>query len=156
MCKVANKEPSLPVEGLRSHAQSFDKYPVPDWIVSASRACVNFIVIGLVVECCAFIIIFGAYLEPTVVWVTHASTIVGSLVCLGLFESVKCLVVAGVALVSEEAAEKEEEARARRERMALKAQGLQDRSALFTSLGGSAGAWRPWKTNLAGGQYQVR
>jgi len=132
-----------------------EHFPVPDWIVSLSRACVNFIVVGLVVECCLFIIIFGAYLEPTIVWVTHASTIVGSVVTLGLFESVKCLVVAGVALVSEEAAEKEEEARARRARMALKAQGLQDRP-VWASWGGSSSTWRPWRSSLVGGQYQVR
>jgi len=102
--------------------------PVPDWVVALSSWMVNLFMLGLVIECCLFIIIYGVYMEPNLVWATHGATIVGVIVNLGLFESVKCIVVACVALIKDETAKRQAEIAARRARMALKAQRLQDKS----------------------------
>lgn len=102
--------------------------PVPDWVVALSSWMVNFFMLGLVVECCLFIIIYGVYMEPGLVWATHGATVVGVIVNLGLFESVKCIVVACVALIKDETAKRQAEIAARRARMALKAQRLQEKS----------------------------
>lgn len=74
------------------------------------------------------IFVFGTYLEPKQVWATHAATAVGCVVNVGLFESLKCIVVACVALVKDETLKRQAEIAARKARMALKAQRLQDRT----------------------------
>lgn len=107
---------------------SLEPHPVPDWVVALSSWSVNLFMFGLVFECCLFIVVYGSYLEPSGVWATYGATLVGFIVNLGLFESMKCVVVACVALIKDETAKRQAEIAARRARMALKAQRLQDRS----------------------------
>jgi hypothetical protein len=105
-----------------------DPWPVPDWVVCLTSSLVNIFMFGIVTECCIFILYFGSYMKPGVVWATHGATFIGFVVNLGLFESVKCVVVGCVALVKDETAKRQAEIAARRARMALKAQRLQDRT----------------------------
>jgi len=103
--------------------------PVPDWIVKASHAATQTFVGGSILGSCFFIIYWGVYLESRAQWATHAATIVGCIMNLGVFESMKCVVIACVNLVKSETEKRQEELHARKERMALKAQRLQERAA---------------------------
>lgn len=105
-----------------------DPHPVPDWIVWTSQRLVEVFVGGTIAASTFVIFVFGTYLEPKQVWATHAATAVGCVVNVGLFESLKCIVVACVALVKDETLKRQAEIAARKARMALKAQRLQDRT----------------------------
>lgn len=102
--------------------------PVPDWVVWLTKNLVHAFMIISVVMCCLITVTFGIYMHPGVIWATHAATIVGSFVNLGLFETVKCVVIACVALVKDETAKRQAEIAARKARLALKAQRLRERS----------------------------
>lgn len=102
--------------------------PVPDVVVWGGHALVKLFVFGTIVTCCIFILAWGCYLEPLTVWTTHAATVVGVLCNLGLFESVKCVVVACIALVREEAIKRQAEIAVRNARKAMKAQHLQEKN----------------------------
>lgn len=106
-------------------------WPVPDWIVWATHFLVQIFVGGVVVACCVVIIVFGTYLTPGAVWATHAATVVGCIVNVGVFESIKCIVVACVALVKDETLKRQAEITARKARMALKAQRIQNLGGKF-------------------------
>lgn len=109
-------------------SKSKDPWPVPDWVVKFTESLVSMFLLGLVFECSFFIIFFGSYMRPSSVWATHAATFVGFTMNLVLFESLKCLVVAMVALAQDVTKKRQEDIAARRARMALKAQRLQERN----------------------------
>lgn len=102
-------------------------HPVPDWVRSSSEMLVYIFVGGTILESCFFIIAYGTYMEPAAIWATQAATIIGCLVNFGLFETVKCVVVACVALVRDETERRQAETDARKQRMALKAQRAQEK-----------------------------
>jgi hypothetical protein len=108
--------------------KSPEPWPVPDWVVFFTASLVNFFMLGLSLECCIFIIYFGSYMHPGAVWATHGATFVGFTINLVLFESIKCLVVAMVALAQDRTIKRQADIAARRARMALKAQRLQERN----------------------------
>eukprot|EP00933_Yihiella_yeosuensis_P081521 TRINITY_DN95138_c0_g1_i1.p1 TRINITY_DN95138_c0_g1~~TRINITY_DN95138_c0_g1_i1.p1 ORF type:complete len:1133 (+),score=304.35 TRINITY_DN95138_c0_g1_i1:339-3401(+) len=106
--------------------------PVPNWVRDASDWMVKVFVFGVVLESAFFIIVFGAYLDSSIVWATHAATITGCLVNLAIFESVKCVVIACVNLFKDELVKRQADEIARRARMALKAQRQQEKTSKFS------------------------
>lgn len=102
--------------------------PVPNWVRDVSDFMVKVFVFGVVLESVFFIVIFGPYLESGIVWATQAATLTGCIVNLAFFESLKCLVMAFVRLFEHEVVKRKAEEQARRTRMALKNQRLQERA----------------------------
>lgn len=117
----AKVKPS-PRGGSERLPKSRDPWPVPDWVVFVTASLVSIFMLGLVFECSFFIIYFGSYMTSAAVWATHGATFVGFTMNLVLFESIKCLVVAMVALAQDVTTERQADIAARRARMALKAQ----------------------------------
>lgn len=96
--------------------------PVPDCVVVTSQVFLNIIVASFIAVLTFYIYAFGSFFRPAAFWATHAASFYGTLANLGLFETVKCLVVAGVALVRHESERRQLEEDARRERMIMKSQ----------------------------------
>lgn len=96
--------------------------PVPDWVVMVSDwSAKSFVAVALLM--CGFTMYYyGTNQDSTSVWATHAATLVGCIFNLGLFESMKCVVIGCVALVKAETAKRQSELDARILRMALKSQ----------------------------------
>lgn len=103
--------------------------PLPDLVLTASRWLLRLIVDGHIALCCYLILVYGYHLRPRAVVAIHGATLIGSVVLFGLLETVKCLVVAAVALVKDESRKRTAELEQRRERMLMKAQrvGTKDR-----------------------------
>eukprot|EP00927_Polykrikos_kofoidii_P034615 TRINITY_DN29335_c0_g3_i1.p1 TRINITY_DN29335_c0_g3~~TRINITY_DN29335_c0_g3_i1.p1 ORF type:complete len:1424 (+),score=297.99 TRINITY_DN29335_c0_g3_i1:49-4272(+) len=99
-----------------------EHYPVPDWIVKASVIAVQCFMSLTILMCCLTIVWFGTNFTPAVTWATHGSTIIGCVINTTLFESLKCFVLASLALVKAETIKKQQEANARFARLELKAQ----------------------------------
>ena len=109
-------------EAARGKRTSREPTPLPDMVVSASRWLLRLIVDGHVALCCYLIVAYGYHLRPRAVVAIHGASVIGIVVLFGLLESVKCLVVAAVALVKDESRKRTAEVEQRRERMLLKAQ----------------------------------
>lgn len=102
---------------------------VPDWVLHASFWAVQCFVAGFILGCCFFIIYWGVHLESHEQWATHAASVVGCVINFGVFESLKCVVIACVNLMHMESLKRQEELDARRLRMQLKAQRLGEKKA---------------------------
>lgn len=101
--------------------------PVPDWVVQASYGATQIFVFGSIMVACFFLLYWGVYLQPRTQWATHGATITGCIMNMVVFESLKCVVIAVVSLVKSEMEKRQEELYARKLRMQLKAQRLQER-----------------------------
>lgn len=106
---------------------------VPDYIMTGSLYAVQLFIVLNILGFVALITIYGTYLPANAVYPTYAATIVGLVLNLGLFESVKCVVICCLAMVHDETEKRDSEIRARRARMELKAQRLQ-RGRRFTPM----------------------
>lgn len=98
--------------------------PTPDWAVKAGDALVWLFAMMIIIGSTGVIAYWGTFFDSSVAWATIGASVAGCLVNLGVFESVKCVVFAMVALVADETAKSQVEVSARRARMALKAQRL--------------------------------
>lgn len=96
--------------------------PVPDWQRDAGLGVVWFIMVVHLLAFIAVITVWGTYLPTSAVYPTYAATVLGIAVNFGLFESVKCVVIACLAMVHDETEKRDIELRARRARLELKAQ----------------------------------
>jgi len=105
--------------------------PVPDYIVSGWVYAVYSLLVCLLLASVYVITVYGTYLPPSAELATHAATFIGSVVNVGMFESVKCVVIACVALAQDESRKRDVELQARRIRMELKAQRVQTRGRRF-------------------------
>jgi hypothetical protein len=105
-----------------------DYKPTPDWVVQFGDALATFFALCFILGSCAVIVCWGTFLSYEVVTATLFATIAGILVNLVLFESVKCVIFAMVALVAHDTLKREKEVTSRRARMALKAQALSRKS----------------------------
>lgn len=101
--------------------------PVPDFIRDMGHLIVRAFMGLAILNSSFFIICYGLYLPASALWATHAATFVGCLVNLGFFESVKCIVMACVALVKDETVKRQAAEDARKARMLLKAQAIDRR-----------------------------
>jgi len=110
--------------------------PVPIAVVQATSALVWVFTCGSVAVWCSFIIYYGRNMAPSVEWATYGATVVGVTISLGLFETMKCVVIACVNLVQDDTVKREAELETRRMRMALKAQRFKEKS-----------RWRPRGTS---------
>lgn len=102
--------------------------PVPDWVVQASYGATQIFVFGTILISCFLLLYWGVYLQPRTQWATHGATFTGCIMNLVVFESLKCVVIACVSLVKLEMEKRQEELYARKLRMQLKAQRLQERA----------------------------
>jgi len=105
----------------RAHDAKAPK-PVPDYIVQGSLMAIQIFMLVTALVLIAVITFWGTYLPSEAVYPTYIATIIGIVVNLGLFESVKCIVICCLALVQEESERREFELQARLLRMELKAQ----------------------------------
>lgn len=96
--------------------------PVPDYVVQSSFYLVNFFVACTILADVSVISIWGTYLPPSAVYPTYAATLIGIFVNHGLYESVKCVVIACIAMVHDETDKRDQEVEARKARMEIKAQ----------------------------------
>mmetsp|Transcript_35641 Transcript_35641/g.77881 ORF Transcript_35641/g.77881 Transcript_35641/m.77881 type:complete len:108 (-) Transcript_35641:15-338(-) len=74
--------------------------------------------------CLFFITTLGTYLRPSVVTAVNMATLVGIFELFVVFETMKCVVNACIALAAEKSMEKQMEVQRRQERMASKGQAL--------------------------------
>lgn len=96
--------------------------PVADYIVSISWGLVTGFAVFNLLAAVAIITFYGTYLPPEAVYPTYAATIVGMVVNMGLFESIKCVVIAAWALVDDGTSARRMTNRGRAIRMMLKRQ----------------------------------
>jgi len=106
--------------------------PIKDWVLKTTHYAAWIVVGTLIGNSMFFSLFYGSYLDDISVWATHAATVIGLLVNCGLFETLKCVVLASLALVKDETEKRSYEVDVRRQRMRLKAQRLQ-----------SEGRWAP-------------
>lgn len=116
--------------------------PVPDWVVTVSDWLTKSFAFIIMIECGFIMSWFAAYQNMATMWATHAATVVGLLVNLGLFEAVKCVVIACVALIKDETVKRQATHDARSLRMALKSQRQ-----------GAKQAWQAWQSFPAPKSY---
>lgn len=109
-------------EAAKGVRTSKEPLPLPELVITASRWLLRLIVDGHIALCCYLIGIYGYHLRPRAVVAIHGATLVGSFVLFGLLETVKCLVVAAVALVKDESRKRTAELQQRKERMLMKSQ----------------------------------
>lgn len=119
---AARKDPrNAVITAKKAHDEKAPK-PVPDYLVTASIRVVWAFVASNILVFGAIISIYGTYLPAAAIYPTYVATAIGMFMNLGLFESVKCVVICCLALVHEESMKRDAEMRARRFRMELKSQ----------------------------------
>eukprot|EP00928_Gymnodinium_smaydae_P031670 TRINITY_DN23173_c1_g2_i3.p1 TRINITY_DN23173_c1_g2~~TRINITY_DN23173_c1_g2_i3.p1 ORF type:complete len:2177 (+),score=473.46 TRINITY_DN23173_c1_g2_i3:147-6677(+) len=99
--------------------------PIYDWVRYTSMACVWGWVFTTIFGCSLIIITFGTYMDTPTTMATWGATLVGFFINTCVFELVKCVVIAMVALVGDDTMKQQQEISARRARMRMKQQRLQ-------------------------------
>lgn len=101
--------------------------PVPEFVVKVSVWTVYLFVFWIFVYSISIIAYYGVYMASSSIWATYAATLCGCLLNFGIFESMKCVILGCVELVKHETVRRQAELDARRTRMVLKEQRLQER-----------------------------
>lgn len=128
---LGRTDPRLFVGAAKKRHDEKAPKPVPDYIVQYSLGAVQLFVVFNILVFTGIITLYGTYLPPSAVYPTYAATIVGVVINLGLFESVKCVVICCLSMVHDESEKRDLELRARRARMEMKAQRFHQRGRRF-------------------------